>query len=296
MSDFHEPEHSWRREKWRREGRRRGRIARFASYQRNVRRNWICLADLANWCAMTAPVRTPQAQEDVRAVASQRLVDSAKSGEFDRAGRSKVLHLDPDVHVDRDTEGGLCVGFPRLRLTRDCVEQAASAAAQFDARFGLLASPLPLLQSWWIPRDLARQWLAARGYPWPAHFDPTPPSAPVASPSGGAAMLDTSASEPEPANQERKYGFASPATNTRATLPSAEPRRRRAAYKGALEKFMARQNPLLLQRLSDDAIACEFVADYEKQAREGKLVPALPKDRRNIERQVTKIREHKNKT
>jgi hypothetical protein len=69
---------------------------------------------------------------------------------------------------------------------------------------------------------------------------------------------------------------------------------RRLEYKIALETFMARKNPELLRRLSDDAIAREFVAENENRMREGKPVSALPKDRRNIEKQVSKIRERKN--
>jgi hypothetical protein len=69
---------------------------------------------------------------------------------------------------------------------------------------------------------------------------------------------------------------------------------RRLKYIAALETFMARQPPALLPRLSDDAIAREFVADNEKRMRDGKPTSALPKDRRNIEKQVSKIRERKN--
>jgi hypothetical protein len=71
---------------------------------------------------------------------------------------------------------------------------------------------------------------------------------------------------------------------------------RRLEYIGALETFMARRSPVLLPRLSDDAIAREFVADHEKRMREGRPTSALPKDRRNIERQVSKIRERNNNT
>jgi hypothetical protein len=69
---------------------------------------------------------------------------------------------------------------------------------------------------------------------------------------------------------------------------------KRLAYKVALETFMARWRRELLPRLSDDAIAREFVADNEKRMREGRPASALPRDRRNIEKQVSKIRERKN--
>ena len=57
---------------------------------------------------------------------------------------------------------------------------------------------------------------------------------------------------------------------------------------------MALHGPVLLARLSDDAIARQFVAENEKRKSEGKAASALPRDRRNIERQVSKIRERKN--
>src|SRR5690349_13312491 len=33
--------------------------------------------------------------------------------------------------------------------------------------------------SCWLPHDLVRQWLAAHGYRWPAHFDPSPAASPA---------------------------------------------------------------------------------------------------------------------
>jgi hypothetical protein len=71
---------------------------------------------------------------------------------------------------------------------------------------------------------------------------------------------------------------------------------RRLEYKSALETFMARKNPELLKRLSNAAIAGELVADCEDRAREGKPVPKLPNDRRNIENQISKVRGARNTT
>jgi hypothetical protein len=71
---------------------------------------------------------------------------------------------------------------------------------------------------------------------------------------------------------------------------------RRLEYKTALETFMARKRPEFLRRLSAAAIAGEFVADCEDRAREGKPVPKLPKDRRNIENQISKLRGPRNTT
>ena len=71
---------------------------------------------------------------------------------------------------------------------------------------------------------------------------------------------------------------------------------RRLEYLGALENFMARKNPELLRKLSDPTIARQFVAECEERTRGGKAVPKLPNDRRNIEKQVSKIRMRKNNT
>jgi hypothetical protein len=46
----------------------------------------------------------------------------------------------------------------------------------------------------------------------------------------------------------------------------------------------------LLGRIADDALARQFVDYCEQRKKEGKPVPNLPRDRRNIERQVAKIR------
>jgi len=71
---------------------------------------------------------------------------------------------------------------------------------------------------------------------------------------------------------------------------------RRLEYLGALENFMARKNPEFLRKLPDPTIARLFVAECEERTRGGKAVPKLPNDRRNIEKQVSKIRNRKNNT
>src|SRR5271169_4289176 len=100
MSEDHED--SLRLARWQREVRRRRRIERFAEYQRTVHHDWVCLADIVEWCASIAPVRSIKTQEETRTFTSGRLLDSVKSGEFDRGGKCKVLYLMPDVYVDRD--------------------------------------------------------------------------------------------------------------------------------------------------------------------------------------------------
>jgi hypothetical protein len=89
-------------------------------------------------------------------------------------------------------------------------------------------------------------------------------------------------------------GQAKPA-RAQAVQPSAigsagNRRGQRLTYMGALEKFMARFSDKLLSRIADDALARQFVDDCEQLKNAGKPVPNLPRDRRNIEKQVAKIR------
>jgi len=296
MSDDHED--SLRQERWGREARRRRRIERFAAYQRNVRHNWVCLADIVEWCASIAPVRTIEAQEEARALTSNRLFDSANSGEFDRGAKCKLLYLVPDVYIDRGPEGALLISFPRVRMTREGLEQAASAAGQFDAHFGLPSSPPPLLRSVWVPSDLARQWLAARGHPWPAHFGPIDPAAArtaLPAPTSGGEIPDhPGALAPQPPHRGLR-GEVVDRANASDTPAGTRPSKTRGAYFGDLEAFILRTisrfKPEVFALMSDDAIALQF-ADYCKGLKStGKPAPSLPRDRRNVVNQVTKIRE-----
>ena len=68
-------------------------------------------------------------------------------------------------------------------------------------------------------------------------------------------------------------------------------KRRRGAYFGALERFIARVRPEVLAQMSDHGISIQFEDECRNLLNAGKSVPALPCDRRNIERQVSKIRE-----
>jgi hypothetical protein len=294
MPDAYEQENSQQREKWRREARRRGRIKSFAAYQRNVRHNWVCLGDIVEWCASTAPVQTVNAQEEARAFTSLRLLESVKSGEFDRGGRSQVLCLVPDVYVDRGPEGALHVSFPRLRLTRKGAERAAAAAAQFDTHFGLSPSPLPLLLSCWVPCDLARQWLTARGHPWPADFQSVNAAAtraaPLPSQSGGGTPDHPRPPEPKPPKQVLTHEAAD-RENASATPARPKPPIPRGAYFGALEEHIARLKSEVFADMSDNAVARRFVDYCETLIDAGKSAPPLPRDRRNISGQVGKIRE-----
>jgi hypothetical protein len=64
----------------------------------------------------------------------------------------------------------------------------------------------------------------------------------------------------------------------------------RLTYVGALELFLARFSDENLSRIADDALARRFVTHCEQRKKAGKPGPNLPRERRNIERQVAKIR------
>jgi hypothetical protein len=71
---------------------------------------------------------------------------------------------------------------------------------------------------------------------------------------------------------------------------SAQRRQRRGGYAGALAIFTARYPDEMFKRLSDQDIAREFERHCQQQRQAGKPVLHLPKDRRNVENQVAKIR------
>jgi hypothetical protein len=71
---------------------------------------------------------------------------------------------------------------------------------------------------------------------------------------------------------------------------TTQQRPRRGEYFGTLETFMSRYPNERLERLSDPNIAREFERHCKELLVAGKPAPSLPKDRRNIENQVAKIR------
>jgi hypothetical protein len=146
----------WGREKWRRQW-----IDRFAERQRGARR-WIGLGDIVEWCVQSTTTASRDAEARVREVAYQRLTDSVRKGEFERDARSKLLYL--DVLVTGDGTSSRC------RLTRAQFEIAYDAAATPPAP----SLPLTVLNCCWLPRDMARRWLASHGYRWAPHFEPAP--------------------------------------------------------------------------------------------------------------------------
>jgi hypothetical protein len=126
-------------------------IDKFVERQRIIRQ-WIALAEIADWCAFSANRASAADQEKARTLAYDHLDRWARNGEFERAGKSKILYLDPLV-----TPHGAA---PRCWLTLE--------------QLGYVDTIRDLPGNCYVSRELARQWLVAHGYPWPAHFDPQP--------------------------------------------------------------------------------------------------------------------------
>jgi hypothetical protein len=73
-------------------------------------------------------------------------------------------------------------------------------------------------------------------------------------------------------------------------VPLAPSARKRLAYIGALEAFVATRNPIVLARLDDNAVALQFTSHIETLAKNGDATPPLPR-LRAIRKQVGLIRQ-----
>lgn len=80
------------------------------------------------------------------------------------------------------------------------------------------------------------------------------------------------------------------ATGKSGPTEPPRPKMKRGGYIGALEQFIARTNPAVFDKMSDRAVRVSFENECQNSKAAGKSVPSLPCDRRNIERQVEKIR------
>jgi hypothetical protein len=65
---------------------------------------------------------------------------------------------------------------------------------------------------------------------------------------------------------------------------------KRGGYIGALEQFIARIKPAEFDKMSDHAVRIRFENECQSLEAASRSVPSLPHDRRNIERQIEKIR------
>jgi hypothetical protein len=159
-----------------REARWAARIAGFAEAQRQSR-DWISLAEIADWCArehgsiIPDPQRRDAAFVDLRAAIAK--------GAFATAGRSRVLFLHPTATF--------------AKLTRERLAKIEACYPTTDVNVHYLG--------WcWVPRTLARDWFASLRLPAPPWLADAPAEAPrlVA-----AAPASARASKPRPVPQAK---------------------------------------------------------------------------------------------
>jgi len=143
-----------KRERWRREW-----IDRFFKRQQQARR-WISFVEIADMCARAASPVSIAAEEEARALAYPRLVESTWRGEFERNGRSRVLLLLPDP----------VVSVPHHRLANDYLRMMIDAygVTDFTSASRLVKE---LLWFCWLPRESCRRWFKRHGLAWPDAFD-----------------------------------------------------------------------------------------------------------------------------
>jgi hypothetical protein len=89
----------------------------------------------------------------------------------------------------------------------------------------------------------------------------------------------------------RRAGAISVVTGTSGPTELRRQRRKRGGYIGALEQFIARIKPAEFDKMSDHAVRVRFENGCQDLEAAGKSAPSLPRDRRNVERQISKIRE-----
>jgi hypothetical protein len=130
--------------------RREDRIRRFAERQQRLR-DWINFAEIAEWCSELGG--SIVSDEDARTRAYEKLHTDLMAGDFEEAGKTRVLYLHPWTTMAKVTRD----------RARDFVE---------------LAPPETLRSEYWdhcwIPRHIFHRWLAKHNLPaLPSRFEPT---------------------------------------------------------------------------------------------------------------------------
>jgi hypothetical protein len=135
-------------------------IDRFDAKQQQVRR-WISFVEIADECARAASPVTITEEDQTRALAYRRLVESMARDEFETNGRSQVLLLLPSLDAS----------VPPHRLSHEYFRAMVDAygAADFTSDSGLVREHLWFC---WIPSDLCREWFARHLLAWPDAFNP----------------------------------------------------------------------------------------------------------------------------
>ena len=119
------------------------RIEQFKQKQRKLF-DWVCFADIADWCARITGDIKPD--EERRTLTYSELRKSLTVGDFEQAGRSRVMFLNPATTM--------------AKMTRDRFDLITRA---FDGQI----LNTEYLSCCWIPRDLCQQWFDSRRLPTP---------------------------------------------------------------------------------------------------------------------------------
>jgi hypothetical protein len=145
---------------FRRRARRRQPIDNFRKRQ-GIAREWIAVDEMVEWCSRSVTGVSAIAVEEARTLAYDRLDQSARNGEFETScqgqTQSRILYLHPRMTLR---------GKDRRWLTRERLDWVANIRV--------------IAAYCWLPREMARRWLVAHGYSWPAHFDPMVANSPAA--------------------------------------------------------------------------------------------------------------------
>jgi hypothetical protein len=156
---------------------REPRIKRFQQRQRTSH-EWMCFADIADWCARVGGDIKPD--EERRSIALSELARSLENGEFEKLGRCRVLFLSAASSMAKMT-------MERWRFI---------AARKFDNE--TLRSAY--LAHCWIPRTLCISWFEARRLGLPPWLKNSGPLAAAHSDSDRLHVQESSSPSPAPMN------------------------------------------------------------------------------------------------
>jgi hypothetical protein len=180
---------------------REDRIRRFAERQRR-RRDWISFGEIAEWCSELGG--SIVSDEDARAGAYEKLQADLMAGDFEEAGKTRILYLHPWT--------------PLAKMTRD-------RARDFMERAPPETQRSEYWDHCWISRHLFHRWLAKHNLPTsPSRFKPLTEAPATSKPSA-------------PNAKDRSQCAASRKPTTPAPQNTKTGRGRRGPEPGTLDRF-----------------------------------------------------------
>ena len=162
------------RERW-----RRAWINRFRKRQRTARR-WIEFGEIATWCARSTTGSSREVEQQAANLTFQRLANSVAQGEFEVDGRSKILYLTPRVLTLLFQSHPKALSALAQRTLADFGRSPSSRLTRRMFQAAQTTDPIPVLMQCWVPREMARCWLEAQGYPLPPYLSQTHGFSPAA--------------------------------------------------------------------------------------------------------------------